>query len=54
MIIYAFAVGRASQLAGGSLIVLSVGKLFLGGYISGILMGITMLVIALIIQPTFP
>lgn len=49
MIIYAFAVGTASQLAGGSLMVLSVGKLFLGGYIPGILMGLTMLVISLII-----
>ncbi|MDI6762560.1 MAG: TRAP transporter large permease [Thermodesulfobacteriota bacterium] len=49
MIIYAFAVGTASQLAGGSLLVLSVGKLFLGGYIPGILMGLTMLVIALVI-----
>jgi tripartite ATP-independent transporter DctM subunit len=49
MIIYAFAVGTASQLTGGSLMVLSVGKLFLGGYLPGILMGITMLVISLII-----
>ncbi len=49
MIIYAFAVGTASQLAGGTLMVLSVGKLFLGGYIPGILMGITMLIISLII-----
>ena len=49
MIIYAFAVGTASQLAGGQLLVVSVGKLFLGGYIPGILMGITMLVIALFI-----
>ena len=49
MIIYAFAVGTASQLAGGSLLVLSVGKLFLGGYLPGILMGLTMLVIALVI-----
>lgn len=31
MIIYAFAVGTASQLAGGQLLVVSVGKLFLGG-----------------------
>jgi len=30
MIIYAFAVGTASQLAGGQLVVVSVGKLFLG------------------------
>ncbi len=49
MIIYAFAVGTASQLAGGSLMVLSVGKLFLGGYLPGILMGLAMLVISLII-----
>ena len=49
MIIYAFAVGTASQLAGGKLLVVSVGKLFLGGYAPGILMGLTMLVIALII-----
>ncbi|MCJ7704868.1 MAG: TRAP transporter large permease [Desulfobacterales bacterium] len=49
MIIYAFAVGTASQLAGGSLLVLSVGKLFLGGYLPGILMGLVMLVIALVI-----
>jgi tripartite ATP-independent transporter DctM subunit len=49
MIIYAFAVGTASQLAGGSLLVLSVGKLFLGGYLPGILMGLAMLVIALVI-----
>ena len=49
MIIYAFAVGTASQLAGGKLLVVSVGKLFLGGYAPGILMGVTMLVIALII-----
>jgi len=49
MIIYAFAVGTASQLAGGSLLVLSVGKLFLGGYIPGILMGLSMLIIALVI-----
>jgi tripartite ATP-independent transporter DctM subunit len=49
MIIYAFAVGTASQLAGGSLLVLSVGKLFLGGYLPGILMGLSMLVIALVI-----
>jgi tripartite ATP-independent transporter DctM subunit len=49
MIIFAFAVGSASQLAGGSLLVVSVGKLFLGGYLPGILMGICMLVIALAI-----
>jgi tripartite ATP-independent transporter DctM subunit len=49
MIIYAFAVGTASQLAGGQLLVVSVGKLFLGGYLPGILMGVTMLIIALII-----
>ena len=49
MIIYAFAVGTASQLAGGQLLVVSVGKLFLGGYAPGILMGVTMLIIALII-----
>jgi tripartite ATP-independent transporter DctM subunit len=49
MIIYAFAVGTASQLAGGSLLVLSVGKLFLGGYLPGILMGLSMLIIALVI-----
>lgn len=49
MIIYAFAVGTASQLAGGSLLVLSVGKLFLGGYLPGILMGLNMLVISLTI-----
>jgi len=50
MIIYAFAVGTASQLAGGQLIVVSVGKLFLGGYAPGILMGVTMMIIALIIS----
>ena len=49
MIIFAFAVGSASQLAGGSLLVVSVGKLFLGGYLPGILMGLSMLVIALAI-----
>lgn len=49
MIIYAFAVGTASQLAGGSLVVVSVGKLFLGGYFPGILLGLTMLVVALLI-----
>jgi tripartite ATP-independent transporter DctM subunit len=49
MIIFAFAVGSASQLAGGSLLVVSVGKLFLGGYLPGILMGLCMLVIALTI-----
>jgi len=49
MIIYAFAVGTASQLTGGELVVVSVGKLFLGGYAPGILMGITMMIIALII-----
>lgn len=49
MIIYAFAVGTASQLAGGQLLVVSVGKLFLGGYVPGILMGVMMLIISLII-----
>jgi len=49
MIIYAFAVGTASQLAGGSLMVVSVGKLFLGGYLPGILMGLCMLAIVLAI-----
>jgi tripartite ATP-independent transporter DctM subunit len=49
MIIYAFAIGTASQLAGGQLLVVSVGKLFLGGYAPGVLMGISMLIIALII-----
>jgi tripartite ATP-independent transporter DctM subunit len=49
MIIYAFAVGSASQLAGGKLLVVSIGKLFLGGYAPGILMGVTMLIISLII-----
>src|SRR4030067_775944 len=49
MIIYAFAVGTASQLAGGSMLVVSVGKLFLGGYLPGILMGIMMLLISLVI-----
>jgi len=49
MIIYAFAVGTASQLAGGQLLVVSVGKLFLGGYIPGILMGVMMLIISLVI-----
>ena len=49
MIIYAFAVGTASQLAGGQLLVVSVGKLFLGGYIPGILMGVMMLIISLAI-----
>jgi tripartite ATP-independent transporter DctM subunit len=49
MIIYAFAVGTASQLTGGELVVVSVGKLFLGGYTPGILMGVTMMIIALII-----
>jgi tripartite ATP-independent transporter DctM subunit len=49
MIIYAFAVGTASQLAGGTLQVLSVGRLFLGGYVPGILLGLSMLVTALII-----
>ena len=49
MIIYAFAVGTASQLAGGSMLVVSVGKLFLGGYLPGILMGIMMLLISLTI-----
>jgi len=49
MIIYAFAVGTASQLTGGELVVVSVGKLFLGGYAPGILMGVTMMIIALII-----
>lgn len=49
MIIYAFAVGTASQLAGGSLVVVSVGKLFLGGYLPGILMGLCMLAIVLAI-----
>lgn len=49
MIIFAFAVGSASQLAGGSLLVVSVGKLFLGGYLPGILMGLCMLAIALTI-----
>jgi tripartite ATP-independent transporter DctM subunit len=49
MIIYAFAIGTASQLTGGQLLVVSVGKLFLGGYAPGILMGVMMLIIALII-----
>ncbi len=49
MIIYAFAIGTASQLAGGQLLVVSVGKLFLGGYAPGVLMGLTMLIIALVI-----
>jgi len=49
MIIYAFAVGTASQLTGGQLVVVSVGKLFLGGYAPGILMGVVMLIIALLI-----
>jgi tripartite ATP-independent transporter DctM subunit len=49
MIIYAFAVGSASQLTGGKLLVVSIGKLFLGGYAPGILMGVTMLIISLII-----
>jgi tripartite ATP-independent transporter DctM subunit len=49
MIIYAFAIGTASQLAGGQLLVVSVGKLFLGGYAPGVLMGLAMLIIALII-----
>jgi tripartite ATP-independent transporter DctM subunit len=49
MIIYAFAVGTASQLAGGSMLVVSIGKLFLGGYVPGVLMGICMLAIAMII-----
>jgi tripartite ATP-independent transporter DctM subunit len=49
MIIYAFAVGTASQLAGGKLLVVSIGKLFLGGYAPGILMGVAMLIISLII-----
>jgi tripartite ATP-independent transporter DctM subunit len=49
MIIYAFAVGTASQLAGGTLLVVSVGKLFLGGYLPGILLGLSMLVISLVI-----
>jgi tripartite ATP-independent transporter DctM subunit len=49
MIIYAFAVGTASQLAGGTLLVVSVGKLFLGGYLPGILMGVSMLIISLVI-----
>ncbi|OGP59263.1 MAG: hypothetical protein A2V65_07740 [Deltaproteobacteria bacterium RBG_13_49_15] len=49
MIIYAFAVGTASQLTGGQLVVVSVGKLFLGGYAPGILMGVAMMIIALII-----
>lgn len=49
MIIYAFAVGTASQLAGGTLMVVSVGKLFLGGYLPGILMGLCMLAIVLAI-----
>jgi tripartite ATP-independent transporter DctM subunit len=49
MIIYAFAVGTASQLADGKLLVVSIGKLFLGGYAPGILMGVTMMIIALTI-----
>jgi len=49
MIIYAFAVGTASQLTNGKLLVVSIGKLFLGGYAPGILMGVTMLIISLII-----
>src|SRR4030065_2305033 len=49
MIIFAFAAGSASQLAGGQLLVVSVGKLFLGGYAPGIMMGVTMMIIALII-----
>jgi tripartite ATP-independent transporter DctM subunit len=49
MIIYAFAVGTASQLTGGKLLVVSIGKLFLGGYLPGILMGVTMLIISLMI-----
>ncbi len=49
MIIYAFAVGTASQLVGGTLQVVSVGKLFLGGYVPGILLGVCMLVTALLI-----
>ncbi|RJQ51149.1 MAG: TRAP transporter large permease [Desulfobacteraceae bacterium] len=49
MIIFAFAVGSASQMTGGSLLVVSVGKLFLGGYLPGILMGFCMLAIALTI-----
>jgi len=49
MIIYAFAIGTASQLTGGQLLVVSVGKLFLGGYAPGILMGVMMLIISLII-----
>jgi tripartite ATP-independent transporter DctM subunit len=49
MIIYAFAIGTASQLTGGQLLVVSVGKLFLGGYAPGVLMGVMMLIISLII-----
>jgi tripartite ATP-independent transporter DctM subunit len=49
MIIYAFAIGTASQLTGGQLLVVSVGKLFLGGYAPGILLGVMMLIIALVI-----
>jgi tripartite ATP-independent transporter DctM subunit len=49
MIIYAFAIGGASQIAGGTMRVVSVGKLFLGGYVPGILLGLSMLVISVII-----
>ncbi len=49
MIIYAFAVGGASQLVGGTLQVVSVGRLFLGGYVPGVLLGVSMLVTAMIL-----
>lgn len=47
MIIFAFAIGGASQLAGGAIQTVSVGRLFLGGYLPGILLGLSMLVTAL-------
>ncbi|MBN1524604.1 MAG: TRAP transporter large permease [Spirochaetales bacterium] len=50
MIIFAFSIATASQLAGGSMLTVSVGKLFLGGYIPGILLGINLMVIAFILS----
>ena len=49
MISYAFAVGGVSQLVGGTFRVVLVGRLFLGGYVPGILLGLSMLVMSVII-----
>jgi len=49
MILFAFAVGGASQMVGGGLRVVSIGKLFVAGYVPGFMLGLSMLVMALVI-----